>query len=79
MNFDIVWEYGIQEEARVANIEALLKEDDQALATHTRRKQHSNFNKYSHKEYKPPNKFQKKRENKQKKTTPNINVTTVII
>ena len=36
MKFDIVWEDCIQEEARVANAEALLKEDDQALATHTR-------------------------------------------
>ena len=37
MKFDIVWEDCIQEEARVANREALLKEDDQALATHTKR------------------------------------------
>ena len=37
MKFDIVWEDYIQEEARVANIEALLKKDDQALATHTKR------------------------------------------
>ena len=36
MKFDIVWEDCIQEEARVANREALLKEYDQALATHTR-------------------------------------------
>ena len=28
MKFDIVWEDCIQEEARVANIEALLREDD---------------------------------------------------
>ena len=35
MKFDIVWEDYIQEEDRVANREALLKEDDQALATHT--------------------------------------------
>ena len=26
MKFDIIWEYCIQEEARVANIEALLRE-----------------------------------------------------
>ena len=36
MKFDIVWEYYIQEETRVANKEALLKVDDQALATHTK-------------------------------------------
>ena len=35
MKFDIVWENCIQEEARVANREALLREDDQALAIHT--------------------------------------------
>ena len=38
MKFDIVWEYFIQEEARVANREALLREDDQALPTHTKRR-----------------------------------------
>ena len=37
MKFDIVWEDCIQEEARVVNREYLLKEDDQALATHTKR------------------------------------------
>ena len=36
MKFDIVWEYCIQEEVRVANREYLLKEDDQALVTHTK-------------------------------------------
>ena len=46
MKFDIVWEYCIQEETRVANREALLKEDDQALSTHTRRiRGQSNFKK----------------------------------
>ena len=34
--FDIVWEDCIQEEARVANREALLREYDQALAAHTK-------------------------------------------
>ena len=34
--FDIVWEDCIQEEAREANKEALLREDDQALSTHTK-------------------------------------------
>ena len=67
MMFDIVWEYFIQEEARVANREALLKEDDQALSTHTRRRKQSNFKKDSHKEYGTPKKFQRKRENSQNK------------
>ena len=68
MKFDIVCEDCIQEEARVANKEALLKEDDKALATHTRRGIiQSRFNKEIHKEYRPPKKFQRKRENNQKK------------
>ena len=68
MKFDIVWEDCIQEEAIVANIEALLKEDDKALATHTRRgRRQSSFKKDSHKEYQPPKRFQKKRENTEKK------------
>ena len=50
MKFDIVWEDCIQEEARVANREALLKEDDQALATHTKRGISHNFKRVSHKE-----------------------------
>ena len=45
MKFDIVWEDCIQEEARVDNREALFKEDDQVLATHTRRRRQSNFKK----------------------------------
>ena len=36
MKFDIVWEDCIQEEDRVANREALLKEDDQDLAIHNK-------------------------------------------
>ena len=37
LNFDILWEEYVQEEARVANREALLSRDeDQALATHTK-------------------------------------------
>ena len=52
MKFDIVWEDCIQEESRVAHRESLLKEDDQALATHTKRgRRQSSFNKDSHKEY----------------------------
>ena len=60
MKFDIIWEDFIQEEARVANKEVLLKEYDQALAIHTKRRKQSNIKKDSHK---PPNKFQNKREN----------------
>ena len=68
MKFDIVWEDCMQEETRVANREDLLKEDGQALATHTRRGRiQSIFKKWSHKEYQPPKGFQKKRENSQKK------------
>ena len=51
LKFDTVWEDCIQEEARVANREALLKEDDQALATHMKRKiSQPNFKKGNHKE-----------------------------
>ena len=54
MKFDIVWEDCIQEEARVANREALLKEDDQSLATHTKRgRSKYNFKKEIHKESRP--------------------------
>ena len=67
MKFDIVWEDCVQEEYRVATREALLREDDKSIATHTRRRIQSKFNKDSHKEYRPPNKFQRKRENSQKK------------
>ena len=67
MKFGIVWEDCIQEEARVANREALLREDDQALSTHTKRRRQSNFKNYSHKDHRPPNKFQRKRENNKKK------------
>ena len=64
MKFDIVWEDCIQEEARVANREYLLKEDDQALDTHTKRGRiQSKFKKESHKDYRSPKRFQRKREN----------------
>ena len=36
MKFDIVWEDCIQEEVKLANREALLREDDQDLASHTK-------------------------------------------
>ena len=65
MKFDIVWEDYIQEETRVANREALLKEYDQALATHTKRGIicQYNFKKEIHKESQPPKKFQRTRGN----------------
>ena len=37
MKFEIVWEDCIQEEARVANREALLNEYDKYLETHSKR------------------------------------------
>ena len=67
MKFEIVWEDCIQEEARVANKEYLLNEDDQALATHTKGRKQSEFNKEIHTQYIPPKKFQKKRDNSQKR------------
>jgi len=64
MMFEVVWEDCIQEETRVANREALLKEDDQALATHTKkRRSQSNFKRRSFKESQPPRRIQRKREN----------------
>ena len=63
MKFDIVWEDCIQEEARVANREALLKEDDQALAIHTKRRRiQPNFKKGNQRESQPPRRFQQRRE-----------------
>ena len=65
MKFDIVWEDCIQEEARVANTESLLREDDHTLYIHTKGIKQSKFKKGS---YKPSKKmFQKKRVNNQKK------------
>ena len=45
MKFDIVWEECIQEDVRVTNREDLLREYDQALATHTKRRI---LSRYSH-------------------------------
>ena len=59
MKFDIVWEDYIQEEARVSNIEALYREDDQALAIYSKERKQSNFKKSNHKPSKK--KFQKKK------------------
>ena len=64
MMFEVVWEDCIQEETRVANREALLKEDDQALATHTKKRRRNQpiFKKGNHKEHLPPRRFQRSRE-----------------
>ena len=64
MKFDLVWEDYIQEETRVATREALLKEDDQDLATHTKkiRRNQPIFKKGNHKEHQPPRRFQISRE-----------------
>ena len=73
MKFDIVWEYCIQEEARVSNREALLKEYDQSLSTHTKiRRIQYNFKKEIHKESYPPKKFQRTRGNNQRKKYSNL-------
>ena len=64
VKFDIVWEDYIQEETRVENREALLKEYDQALAAHTKRRRgQSNFKRRNFKESQPPRIIQKVREN----------------
>ena len=57
MNFDIVWEQCIQEEARVSNRDVLLREDDQDIAIHTKERKQSNFKKGNRKPSKK--KFQK--------------------
>ena len=59
MKFDIVWEDCIQEEARVANREVLLKEDD-------------NFKKEIHKESQTPKKFQRTRGNNERRNYSNF-------
>ena len=59
MKFDIVLEDCIQEEARVANREALLREDDPDLATHTKERKQSKFKKTNQKPSK--NKFENKK------------------
>ena len=65
MKFDTVWEYCIQEEARVVNRVYLLREDDHSIATHTKGIKQSKFKKCSHKPSKKN--FQNKRVNNQKK------------
>ena len=65
IKFDIVWEDCIQQEATVVNRESLLREHDQSKSIHIKGRKQSNFKKGSHKPSKE--KFQKKRENNQKK------------
>ena len=81
MKFGIVWEDCIQEEARVANREALPKEDDQALATHTNRgRSQSNFKKEGHKESQVlnlPRSSKGQEVTIQEETTPTFNVSIV--
>jgi hypothetical protein len=61
LQFDSLWEECVQEEARVANREAvLLRDEDQALAAHTKggkRRSHFNKDTHPHKESHSPNKF----------------------
>jgi hypothetical protein len=61
LQFDSLWEECVQEEARVANRESvLLRDEDQALASHTRggkRMPHFNKETHPHKESHSPNKF----------------------
>jgi hypothetical protein len=59
LKIDSLWEECIQEESRVANREALLSRDeDQALTTHTKGgRNKSYFQKETHKESHPQNKF----------------------
>jgi hypothetical protein len=59
LQFDSLWEECVQEESRVANQEALLSRDgDQALATHTKGGRNKYyFQKETHKESHPQNKF----------------------
>jgi hypothetical protein len=62
LKFDSLWEECIQEETRVAYREALLaRDDDQSLATHTKiGRNKPYFQKETHKEPQPPNKFNNK-------------------
>jgi hypothetical protein len=62
LKFDGLWEECIQEEMRVANREVLLERDeDQSLATHTKGgRNKSYFQKETHKESHPQNKFSHK-------------------
>ena len=68
LKFYVVWEESVQEEARVANREAILRDNDHALATHTRRRKgENNFKKETHKGSYPPKNFQKNKKGDYKK------------
>ena len=62
LKFDVVWEDCIRDETRLANKEALPKQDDQALVTHTKRRSQPNFKKRNHKESQPSRRIHKTRE-----------------
>ena len=60
LKFDILWEECVQDEARVANWEALFRDDDHSLDTYTRRRKvKHHFQNETHKGSHPPKKFQK--------------------
>ena len=69
IQFDVLWKKCVQEEARIANREELIRDDGHDLATHTRRRRGKpHFKKETHKESQTPKKFQnnKKGDYKQK-------------
>ncbi len=71
LHFEDLWEECVQEEARVANQEALLRDDDQALAAHAKRgRGKPQFKKETYKESHPPKKFYKQHKGQYKKKTP---------
>ena len=79
MKFDIVSEDCIQEEARVANKEALIKEDDQALAIHTKiKKNNQNSIRIVTRSIDLQRSFKRKNKTIRIKTTQNFNAITII-
>jgi hypothetical protein len=73
LQFDSLWEECVKEEERVANKEAILREDeDQYITSHTnkgRGKRETHFHKenHSHKEPHSPKKFQKYQKGQRRK------------
>jgi len=62
-----LWEECIQEGTRVANREALLKEDDQALAAHARKgKRRPHLKREARKESQPPKRIKRYQRGKHK-------------
>ena len=43
LKYDVLWEECVQDESRVDNREALLKEDDHAITTHIEKKRKPSF------------------------------------